>query len=95
MIKKVKDLKSKKQIVCLTSDDFPVLKRLKNKRNHVHLQGGVDIDTDYKSFNIDDLKLMKRVLFNLFGKIIDEKNGESEMSNTPSLFDFLQDADPE
>ncbi|MDN3955816.1 hypothetical protein [Sporolactobacillus laevolacticus] len=82
MIKKME----KKQYIPLSHDDYPVLKSLRELRNKVHLQSGKsDEDTDYKTFNKQDFLLMKRILFNLFGK------NDSELTTDPSLFKYLNE----
>lgn len=80
MIKKIK----KCDIKGLTSDDLPVLKNLRKLRNHVHLQVGENVETDYNSFDIESLELMKRILYHLFG------SEETIMSSRPELFEYLK-----
>ncbi|MCT3362026.1 hypothetical protein [Lacticaseibacillus paracasei] len=83
LIKKIE----KYNIGGLTTGDYPVLKNLRKLRNHVHLQGGSDVDTDYKSFSVDDYLLMRRILFHLFG------TDRSTLTHNPEIFLYLSTDD--
>lgn len=80
MIKKIES----KKLLSIDHDDFPVMKQLRQLRNRVHLQLGQDsYDHDYNNFNYEDLKLMRRILFNTLTCI--------ELCKRKKVFEFLDD----
>lgn len=61
MIKKIESSK----LLTIGHDDFPVMKKLRQLRNRVHLQLGDNAyDHDYNNFNDGELELMRRILYN-------------------------------
>jgi len=55
-----------KNLLPLDHNVFPVLKRLKNLRNRIHLQEGCDdSDNDYNNFDYDAYELMKKILYTI------------------------------
>lgn len=62
MIKKIE----KKKILSIEHSTFPVLKKLRELRNRVHLQLGKDQrDHDYKNFTTNNLELMRTILYEI------------------------------
>ena len=59
MIKRIE----KKNLLSIEHNTFPVLKKLRELRNRVHLQLGKDQkDHDYKNFTLENLELMRTIL---------------------------------
>jgi hypothetical protein len=81
MIKKAE----KKHILTIDHNAFPALKRLRELRNKVHLQVGDNaLDHDYNNFGIDEIQMMRRILFSVLTA--------PEICNDGKTFDFINQA---
>ncbi len=82
MIKRVE----KKSLIEIDHDNFPVLKKLRQLRNRVHLQVGDNhLDHDYNAFNYNEKEDMRKILYILLTN--------QEFCNCPenlSQYDFLR-----
>lgn len=62
MIKKTE----KKNLISISHDVFPALKRLRELRNRVHLQIGESAyDHDYNIIQFEDIQMMRRILYSI------------------------------
>lgn len=62
MIKSVES----KNLLSITHDSFPVLKKLRELRNRVHLQEGDGAyDHDYNAFNLAEIQMMRQILYTI------------------------------
>ena len=78
MIKKVE----KKHILTIDHSVFPALKKLRELRNRVHLQIGTGAyDHDYNIFGIEEIQMMRRILFSILTV--------PEFCKRPEIFDFI------
>jgi hypothetical protein len=78
MIKKVE----KKHILTIDHSVFPALKKLRELRNRVHLQIGTGAyDHDYNIFGIEEIQMMRRILFSILTA--------PEFCKRPEIFDFI------
>jgi hypothetical protein len=78
MIKRIE----KKHILTIDHSAFPVLKKLRELRNKVHLQtGDTAYDHDYNSFGIDEIQMMRRILYIVLTA--------PELCNEAKTFDFI------
>jgi hypothetical protein len=56
----------KSNLLTLDHAAYPALKKLRELRNRVHLQiGDSSYDHDYTNFRIDDLQMMRRILYHI------------------------------
>ncbi|WP_054199466.1 hypothetical protein [Clostridium baratii] len=78
MIKKIE----KKRLLTIEHNVFPVLKRLRELRNRVHLHIGENqYDHDYNKFNHNEILMMKEILYTVLTC--------KEICNDSSVFEFL------
>lgn len=78
MIKKIE----KKHILTVDHDIFPVLKRLRELRNRVHLQFGEGAyDHDYNCINFKEIQTMRQILYTILTT--------PEICNNADAFEFI------
>jgi hypothetical protein len=78
LIKKVRDNK----LLNMSKENFKLIEELRKLRNKIHIQNGMNTtDHDYLNFSEDDVKVARKVLF----EILTAK----EICSNPSVFSFL------